>query len=61
MAVDTGSSASVQSFGLLESETSAIKIISHVAGVTPVVSVGKSMLLMILKLRDYSTIPDCTS
>lgn len=38
MAVDTGSSASVQSFGLLESETSAIKIISHVAGVTPVVS-----------------------
>lgn len=61
VAVDTGNSARVQSFGLFESETSAIKIISQVAGVTPVVSVGKSMLLMILKLRDYSSIPHCTS
>lgn len=61
VAVDTGNSARVQSFGLFESETSAIKIISQLAGVTPVVSVGKSRLLMLLKLRDYSTIPDCTS
>lgn len=48
VAVDIGSSASVQSFGLLESETSAIRIISQVAGVTHVVSVGKSISDIVL-------------
>ena len=43
VAVETGNSASVQSFGLFESETSAIKIISQLAGVTPVVSVGNKI------------------
>ena len=43
VAVEIGSSASVQSFGLLESETSAIKIISQVAGVTQVVSWGNKI------------------
>lgn len=38
VAVDIGSSASVVSLRLLESETSASIIMSHVAGVTDVVS-----------------------
>lgn len=48
VAVDIGRSASVASFKLLESETSASIIKSHVAGVTAVVSVGKIMLLIVL-------------
>lgn len=47
VAVEIGSSARVQSLGLLESDTSAIKIISQVAGVTQVVSVGKSRSLIV--------------
>ena len=43
VAVEIGNSARVQSFGLFESETSAIKIISQVAGVTHVVSVGNKI------------------
>lgn len=43
MAVEIGSSARVQSLGLFESETSAIKIISQVAGVTQVVAVGNKI------------------
>jgi len=54
VAVDMGSSASVVSLRLLESETSAIKIMSHVAGVTDVVSVGKRISDIVFCLRNYS-------
>lgn len=53
VAVEIGSSASVQSFGLLESEASAIRIISQLAGVTPVVSVGKRIFVILR--RDYTS------
>ena len=55
VAVDIGSSARVQSFGLFESDTSAMRIISHVAGVTQVVSVGNKISAILR--RDYSTCP----
>lgn len=45
--VEMGSSARVVSLRLLESETSASIIISQVAGVTQVVSVGKSRSLIV--------------
>ncbi len=56
VAVDTGSSARVVSFRLFESETSAIKTISHVAGVTDVVSVGKRIFVIEFKLMFYHSI-----